>query len=580
MRIWTEKPPLRRICDNLRSFSMLAGLSPRAIARIIRHGHWFCLPGGHELERNGDHDRALFFVLSGCLSVSVDDERGHAECIAYISRGETVGEMSLMSDEPHSAHLVAVRDTELLCLPKAVFEEIAQENPELLRNLSAVLVDRLRRTTHRQVRRMAGGSIAIIPLEDEFQAFELARALVREFKAMGLSAYCASAEDANQPADWFHHIENEHDLLLYIGDGPDTLWVRQMERRADRILVVRQPGALDVDHRRTRRSASRLYSHAPDLVTCGSGPDLPLNLPSWIYRLHHRVRPGTQADVARLARHLTGKAIGLVLSGGGARAFAHIGVVRAMMEAGIPIDAVGGTSMGAIVAASVAMGWGADEIEARIRSAFVETNPLSDYAVPTVAFFRGGKVARLLESHFGGRELENLALPYFCVSADLTNGTDSAHKSGSLVEALKASVAIPGILPPVAMCDSLHVDGGVMNNLPVDHMRTMCDGPIIAVDVSGDTALHPREGGRITQPNILAVLMRTSTVGNEFQRREARKRAALVIDPPVEHIGFRQWQTFEDAVSAGYATAKDVFALPHPALNGYMPLRETMQAAG
>ena len=131
-----------------------------------------------------------------------------------------------------------------------------------------------------------------------------------------------------------------------------------------------------------------------------------------------------------MARTITGMSVGLVLSGGGARAYAHVGAIRALREAGVPIDFVGGASMGAIVAAGVAMGWDDDEIDRRIRKAFVETSPVDDIAFPLLAMTSGEKVRARLREHFGDAQISDLWLPFFCVSSNLTSGAYQLHRRG------------------------------------------------------------------------------------------------------------------------------------------------------
>ena len=132
--------------------------------------------------------------------------------------------------------------------------------------------------------------------------------------------------------------------------------------------------------------------------------------------------------MARLARLLTGRATGVVLSGGGARGFAHIGALRALHEAGVPIDAVGGTSIGAIIAALWATGMGYDEVVRRVRRTFVDVNPLNDYTMPVLSLVAGRKVGVLLRRELGDVDIEDLRLPFFCLSANLTTGQAAVHR--------------------------------------------------------------------------------------------------------------------------------------------------------
>jgi NTE family protein len=287
-----------------------------------------------------------------------------------------------------------------------------------------------------------------------------------------------------------------------------------------------------------------------------------------LFGTHHHLRAGNISDMKRLARFIGGSAVSIVLAGGGARGFAHIGVLKALKEAGVPFDYVGGTSMGGIVAAGIAMEWDIDELSERVRDAFVDSKPLSDFTVPLIALFRGAKVSALLQKHFGDVRIEDLAKPYFCVSSDLTSGRDYVHRSGLLWRALRASVALPGILPPVTEGGHLLVDGGVMNNLPVDVMAAEARGPIIAVDVAGEIDLHAEDerygersifsliGQRMQgSPSIISILMRAGTVGSDLQRRSVRAQADFLFEPPLDGVGMRDWKSFEQTIAQGYSHA-------------------------
>src|SRR5690606_26256292 len=170
------------------------------------------------------------------------------------------------------------------------------------------------------------------------------------------------------------------------------------------------------------------------------------------------------ADIARLARVMAGLSVGLVLSGGGARAYAHIGAIRALREHGAPIDFVGGSSMGAIIGAGVALGWSDDEIHERVHDAFVKSNPLGDFRLPVVALAAGDRVESRLAAHFGDARIEELHTPFFAVSSNLTTGAVRIHRSGLVRDALRASSALPGILPPVVQDGEVLVDGAVLDN--------------------------------------------------------------------------------------------------------------------
>jgi NTE family protein len=303
---------------------------------------------------------------------------------------------------------------------------------------------------------------------------------------------------------------------------------------------------------------------------------------------HHHVRHA--GDVARLARLLTGRGVGLTLSGGGARGLAHIGVVKALREAGVPIDAVGGTSLGAILGAGVAMEWGHEELVERFKRTFVDTNPLNDYTLPLMSLVSGRKVTRLLRQEVGDRVIEDLPLPFFCVSSNLTTGRIAVHRSGPLWRWLRASVAIPGVLPPVFHRGEVHVDGGAMNNLPVDVMREVGRGPVIGVDVGADRAFTADFEdvdvpalwkamawfrSKKKRVNIFQILWRAGMVNSAAATMAHREQTDLLLQPPLETLDMLNWKGFDRAIEAGYRyTVEKLRDVPAGVLNGSTPSGE------
>jgi len=265
---------------------------------------------------------------------------------------------------------------------------------------------------------------------------------------------------------------------------------------------------------------------------------------------------------------MAGRSVGIVLSGGGARAYSHIGAVRAIREKGIPIDFAGGASMGAVIAACVAMGWNDDEIDRRIRKAFVESNPLGDYNLPVVGMVKGKRVNARLEEHFGETDISDLRIPFYALSTNLTSGKVHLHRSGSLRQALRATISLPGILPPVVDGDDILVDGAVLNNFPVDCMRELHQGFVIGSDVSGQPEGLNREefvrplnfwqwvarNGFSSPPPIAGLLMRAATVRND--PKLGHDMADLIVLPDLPGIELRDWEAYDAAVEAGYVAAR------------------------
>jgi NTE family protein len=559
--------------QRLAGIPLLANVGESATRRLLAESNWFSLPGGMMLEREGENYHALFLVLTGCLGVFYSEADGSKRLVAQIPAGETVGEMSLISGEPPSAQVVALRDTELLRISREGFEKLMSRHPPVMFNLMRILARRLSDTTRQNSNRTRPKTFAIIPLQDGLNQEPIATKLATILKELGARAAVLDVIDAERPTEWLNTFESAHDFIFYRGDAPDSAWTHLCLRQADRVFLLARadrplplrPLDFPAFKERSTGLPELLLLH-PD----NGSYSLPEHFAvrSGLFEAHHHLRSGQTEDIRRLARFVAGRAVGLVLAGGGARGFAHIGVIKALLEAGVPFDRLGGTSMGAIIAAGLACEWGVDELVARMREAFVDINPLSDYTLPLIALVRGKKVSDLLRENFGQTRIEELPKPFFCVSSDLTIGRIHLHREGPLWRALRASVSLPGILPPVTHHGHLLVDGGVMNNLPVDIIAQQGKGPIVASDVTGELDLHADDshyGERSVwslvwermrgSPSIVSILMRSGTVGSEAQRRLVREQADFLFEPPLEDVGLRDWKKFDRAISEGYEHA-------------------------
>lgn len=559
--------------ERLRSFPVLEDVGEAALNELLADADWFSLPGGTQLPRLGDDAHAVFLVVTGSFGVFVEDESGPARLVGFVSAGETLGEITALTGETPFASLVALRDTELLRLGHEEFDKLLKRHPHVMLNLLKLMARRLRLTARRSALQNRPKTFALVPLQEGLENELLGRDIAGALIGMGAKVGVLDAIAEEQPTEWFNRFEMEHDVVFYRGDKPNSSWTHFCLRQADRVLLLARADEALPLHPFEQRFFKHTINAPPELLLVhakGRGHSLPqhIELRNDLYGTHHHIREGNPEDIQRLARFVAGRAVGIVLAGGGARGFAHIGVLQALKEAKVPFDYVGGTSMGGIIAAGLAMEWDIDEIRTRMHKSFVETNPLSDFTLPLIALFRGAKVSAMLRSNFGDARIEDLAKPYFCVSSDLTSGSDFVHRTGLIWRALRASTALPGILPPVTYDGHLLVDGGLMNNLPVDVMARDARGPVIAVDVGGAIDLRvddERYGERplwslIAQrmrgsPSIISILMRAGTVGSDMQRRLVRDQADFLFEPPLDGINMGDWRSFDRCIAQGYAHA-------------------------
>lgn len=563
---------------------MVAGLpqipDDSALARLFDHERargeaaWFSLPGGQQLYSAGDAADQLYFLRAGRLGAFRREPGHEPQFLGIIRPGEPAGEMSLIAGAPHSADVVALRDSELFALPAEVFFDAAEEDAAVMTELARLMILRTRQAAQRGTTLsgfMGEPSVfGFVPIGQHGPLRPLVERLAQEIAGLGYSVTAIGAEAQGAPTEWFSEVERSHDFVLYLAEGADTHWARVVSRQVDRLFRVGRGDRAPPRRGDVGPPSPLQAQQLVDLILLQPADlDRPSGSAAWMdvvqpARLLH-LRRDHAGDLQRVARVLTGQSVGLVLSGGGARAYAHVGAIRALRERGVPIDFVGGVSMGAIIAAGVAMGWDDAEADRRLREAFVTTSPLDDIALPLLAMTHGLKVSERLAHHFGDTEIADLWLPFFCVSSNLTTGAYQLHRRGLVRRALRASIALPGVLPPATDDNNVLVDGAVMKNFPADIMRAAQLGPVVGVDVTqgrsitADDVARPASVWRWLMsgqwrkgPPIVSVLMRAATVSTGADLAAARAATDVLVLPDVSKIEIRDWSAFEPAVAEGY----------------------------
>jgi NTE family protein len=569
----------------LAEIQFLSAAPRELLAQLDEETEWYSVPSGWPVLHAGEPPEGVWFLVSGSLAAFRSGVRENNQLLGYIRPGEPVGEMALIAKEAHSSSVYAMRDSELLRLSPDTFERLLHACPTLMQHTARLMLSRAR-ASGRGSARADPKVYALIATSPTIDLNLRARTLKAALSRLGARAAIITEDDARAMNEegmnsaWFDALERKNDAVFLVTRIADTPWFRTCLRQADRLWFFARADA--------RPSIPLLPSEEPsparqfrliDVILLHHGMDrAAATTNEWrkaceASRLFHW-RGLEDSDAARLARVIARRSIGLVLSGGGARAYAHIGVVRALRETGLPFDVVGGTSMGAIVAACVAMGWDDEEIEWRIRKSFVESNPLGDYMLPVVGLVRGRRVEHRLAEHFGETLIEDLEIPYFAVSTDLASGSSRIHDGGLLRKALRASISLPGILPPVIDGEGLLVDGAVLKNFPVDVLRDLHRGPIIGVDVArrdgidledfrdppgffGWIAAH----GLQSAPPIASLLMRAATLA--VDPWEGRSGADLLVAPDMPDLDMRDWKRFDEGVAAGYEATVEALQRQH-----------------
>ena len=583
----------------------LQGVEPAALNVMRDCLEWVEVPGGQTLLTQGDAGDAMYLVLSGRLRAYVNDEDGTPRSSREMGRGQIVGEMSLITGQPRSATVVTIRDSVLVRLGKSAFDELLATSPRLAMVITRQIIEHLQAGPERgRVSRPV--TIGIVPISSGVDTRAFAERLAAHLAGLGRVRVIAAADvdmhaDASGIADHdrvdagasrrtalhLNEIEAAHDFVLLVGDDGPTPWTQRCCSGADEILLLadaeQPPGLHPTETQYLMQRPGR--SEASEILVLLHPADrlCPRGTKAWLARRpvtdHLHLRPEMDADMARLARIQSRTAVGLVLAGGGARGLAHLGVYRALRERGIEIDFVGGTSIGAVMATLVASDRSLPAITAIARNSF-SVNPTRDFNfVPMLSLIKGRRLRGIIEHALTellgfDAQIEDLWKNYYCVASNYSQASEKVLRSGNLGRAMRASIAIPGALPPVLHDGDLLCDGGTFNNFPVDVMRRVRGvGTVIGVDlntrkprqIDGDEIpgswallrdrLRPYARRRHRFPSLVAYLMNVQILYSASRQSQARKLTDVYLNPPLERVGLMQWDKFEEIVQQGYAHA-------------------------
>jgi NTE family protein len=577
------------------SAPLFRAINQEALQSLLPHLDWIFLSGGETLFRTGDAGDSLYVVLTGRLRIIVERPDGTREVVREVAQGESVGELALLTGNPRSATVRAIRDTELVRFSQYAFDLTVKNHPRLVNQLAVQIADRQSQGSDDTRSRHNTRTVAILPLDETVPMQEFIRRFVEQLQDVASTLHldaesshlgdqfkAKSISEDGQLSARLSALECRYHFVVYEAEAAFSQWTQLCIRQADLILLTVAADS-EPDHARLRALhdyfLSREATAAVELVLLHRQQyDSNVQANKWLSLLHlnghHHIVLTAKTDLEKLLRLLTGSAVSLVLSGGGARGFAHIGVIRALTESGIPIDAIGGTSMGAVIAAQYALGWDWQTMARTNRDEWPRCEPQKNYTLPIVALNSGRRMDQMLKRMFSEAEIENLRTKFFCVSTNLTRADARIHCDGKLWKAVRASVSIPGVGPPAIENGEILIDGGLIDNLPVGVMKKICQGVVLAVDVSEQLEFKSNLAESYTVsgwkvlwrrfspfskpmdiPNILNILYRTTTVGSVQLIERAKAEADVYMNPPVTDFGIFDWRSIDTIIDTGYRDA-------------------------
>ncbi|WP_454785261.1 cyclic nucleotide-binding and patatin-like phospholipase domain-containing protein [Legionella sp. WA2024007413] len=585
----------KEIFEFIKQYEPFSFLSEACLSKLSRVLEIESRTADSLLIQKGENTNDLYILIKGRLYYQITDTEGNVTFQGELQEGAIIGEMALLSDLPRSANVYTLRDSIILKLSKENFLKLCRRYPELLNKITQFTIKRLTNSLqgiHAATSR--NKSIALIPIRPIKDLEFLLQEMIFRFsygeKILLLTSSCLEKRQgllddngnmSNEGILLINQLEKEYSFIFYLADESITNWTKFCVRQADSLAYLAlaeehnadlsevEDYVLNMQHNFIKRNV---------LVLLHQTANAPKNTKSWLEKRvvngHFHVRSNTDEGISRLMRIFTDNTISLVLSGGGARGLAHIGVYRLLEERGIPVDYIAGTSMGAMLAAVLAKGYSSSELLKFVEEYLIKGAKI-DFTFPYIAIATGRRATDSLRELYGeDSQIEDLWLNYFCVSTDLISKNLYIHDRGRLWESIRSSISLPFIYPPVSFDDKLLIDGGVLNNIPIDIMRQYShSSKIIASNVnnnnffkltpipyslSGWKLLYNKFMGKesILPINLGELVLRLLTISSHQNTAKMMAMADYGITLKLDQYGILDFKKYNEITEEGYEQAK------------------------
>ena len=591
----------KQIAEFLAKTNLFSELSVDSIEEIANEFELIYLAGNKPLIKQGEHSDSMYVLMYGFLRAIQQDANKDEKIIGEISSGSVVGEIGCLFDEPRTTSVYTIRDSVLLKMTRKTFNDLLIKHPEIMMGIARQSVKRLVNPKKYSPKRDTS-CFTLIPAGNFTQIYEFSQKFVEKLQKYGnalLITYDAflnlsgekSSLESSDTLSIFQELENKYRFLVYLATEND-IWADRCIRQADKILLIGKYGQsseLGEIERLVFNNRNKMSPSVELVLLAEDKVKNPVGVNAWFknrdLKEHYKVRISQEPDLERLVRLITGNALGLILSGGGALALAHVGVLKALHEANILIDYIGGASMGSIISGLYALEIDTDTIKEMLVQQLTEFQSKLDYTFPIIALIRAKNLDDLLSSSFGkNTRIENLWQKYFCVSTNITTNGLQIHENGILWKAIRASLSLPGILPATFNNQKqVLVDGGILNNLPVDVLASRINGgkilassiqnreePPTTINYEEYTSsgwhllfkyfLLPKLNGNLYNKrskfmNIASIIQNSMIIGSNNHQQAMIQKADFNISMDLKNFSMMNFLDTEKIINSGYEQA-------------------------
>lgn len=605
------KNELTTVINFLSSLDFFKKLNKSALKELANSMSYVSLAGGETLIHQGYLDATMYILLHGRLRVFVKfDPDAKPKSVADISVGQIVGEIALLTNVPRTGTVRAIRDSVILKLNKAEFQKFEVNHPHEVIEIAKTSIKRLiSRPRPTQIGENiitisvapAGDSNHIPFVQHLVQelnkvkpTFLVNREICNQHFGSNIAQTGIEDQESNLINDWLISLEQQYGFVIYETDRQMTPWTHRCLRQADRVFLVAEehvhPAFNSIELSLFSKNDEEANPYVEIVFIHPDDTKIIKGTHNWLKSRKttgfHHIRLGAGADFARLVRFLTGQAFGVVLSGGGARGFAHIGILHALEKLKIPIDFIGGTSMGAFMGA-IYIKHGISELAKMSLDKKLIKKLSNDYTLPLVSLLSGKHLIEILAFLFDDLFIEDLWTRFFCVSSNISKSAVEIHSQGLIKIALRATSALPAVYPPIYENGNMLVDGGILDNMPVEEMRKlMSGGKILAIRCSANNEnnlktskksgeiwvsgwqllfnhLNPLNKTSLDYDTILDILHSSLTLSAEDREKRMAKEADYFIQMDTNKYGLlefeRAHEIYEEAYGFGIEKLPSIF---------------------
>lgn len=502
------------LLDFLKKHKVFGSLDLVILKRLLPKFSTVEVESGQILFYQGEPSDSVFILISGKLAALTTDSNGQFKTVGHIKTGEIVGELGALSKEPRSLTIRAVKSSLLLKLPSKEFIDICYLYPAIMFATVYPIIERSQSIIQVLTADKSSNYITFAPINNVTLFHKFVTTFLKfaqDFPSLIIVSDILPNSSENpldhtawqEKINYLEHTKKRSQKMIFILKSFTSSLAKICLKKTDILYLVadaKMHPHIDAEVlNKIQTHQSRLETSPHLLLLHPANTIKPVNTKEWLklttFNMYHHLKIDSPRHYQRLLRFIRGKAVGLVLGGGGTRGWGHLGAIKALKENKTPIDMIGGSSVGAIIAACYAIDETFEDAHHRFRSIVNLSRGSTSWKSltwPIISLFDGKKFTESLQNNFQDIQIEDLWLPYFCVSSNMSQNTEEIHRQGSLEEKTRCSSSVPGLIPPMLINGELHMDGGLLNNLPVDVMRKFLGkkARIIGIELNASLPNH------------------------------------------------------------------------------------------